>query len=351
MNKPYQNKVVGALLAIGAALLYAISTPFSKMLLIHSSPAMMATFLYLGAGVGIALLTLLRVKAEKRESHLVKSDVVYVIGMVVLDIAAPILLMLGLQNSPSSSASLLNNFEIVATALIALFVFKEKISWQLWIGIGLIFFASVFLTFDGSMNFSFSWSSLYVLGAACCWGLENNFTRKISNKSSAQIVIIKGLGSGAGALIVALIVGERFPDIQYIGWTMLLGFFAYGLSIFLYVRSQRLIGAAKTSTYYAIAPFVGALLAFLILKEMPNWWFFLALGIMFLGSTFVVIDTLFVLHKHTHKHVINYDEGGRSRVLVVEHSHPHVHIGLEEEHRHNHDELTRSHTEKNRHNS
>ncbi len=338
-------------MAIGAALLYALGMPFSKMLLTHSSPAMMATFLYLGAGVGMALLTLLRVKAEKKESHLVKSDAAYVIGMVVLDVAAPILLMLGLQNSPSFSTSLLNNFEIVVTALIALFVFKEKISWQLWIGIGLIFLASAFLTFDGSMSFAFSWSSLYVLGAACCWGLENNFTRKISNKSSAQIVVIKGLGSGAGALIVAIIVGERFPDIRYIGWTMLLGFFAYGLSIFLYVRSQRLIGAAKTSAYYAIAPFIGALLAFLILREMLSWWYFLAFGIMVLGSVFVVVDTLLVLHKHTHKHVINDDEGGSSRVLVVEHSHRHVHMGSEDEHWHNHDKLTRSHAKRNRHNS
>lgn len=128
----------------------------------------------------------------------------------------------------------MNNFEIVATAVIALFIFHEPVGKRLWLAISLITLSSILLTLDTSDGFSFSFGSLLVLGATICWGLENNCTRQIADKDPRQIVVVKGLGSGLGALIVALVIGEQFAAIWWLAATMLLGFVAYGLSIYYY---------------------------------------------------------------------------------------------------------------------
>ena len=268
--------------AVLAAALYAVSIPFSKLLLVEVPPTMLAAFLYIGAGIGMAVLG--AVKKNRGEEPLKRSDIKYTISMVVLDIVAPILLMLGLKFSPAANASLLNNFEIVATAVIALAVFGETVGKRLWTAIALITLSSILLTLDTAEGFSFSFGSLLVLGATVCWGIENNCTRQIADKDPLQIVMIKGLGSGLGALVVAWVIGERLVSAEWLLATMLLGFVAYGLSIYYYTYAQRVIGAARTSAYYAIAPFIGVVLSMLILGERPNWIFFVALVIMLVGT-------------------------------------------------------------------
>lgn len=278
--------------AILAAALYALNAPLSKLLLAEVPPSMMAAFLYLGAGLGMLSMSFVRRTAGhiNTEQHLTRRDLPYTLGMIVLDIAAPILLMWGVRMSSPENASLLNNFEIVATSLIALLVFREKISRQLWAAIGLIVVASILLTVEGGAGLQLSAGSVLVLLASSCWGLENNCTRMLSGSDPQQIVIVKGLGSGAGALIVALLSGESFPAPAFIPAALLLGFVAYGLSIFFYVYAQRYLGAAKTSAYYAIAPFIGVLLSLVIFREMPHWSFFGALAIMIAATVLVTRD-------------------------------------------------------------
>lgn len=272
--------------AILAAALYAISMPLSKLFLREIPPMMMAAFLYLGAGIGMSVVGFIRHKTqkEKTEAKLTKKELPYTIAMVLLDIAAPICLMFGLTLTTSANASLLNNFEIVATAIIALSIFKEAISRRLWIAIALITLSSILLTVEDTSSFSFSIGSLFVILACICWGFENNCTRKLSAKDPLQIVVVKGFGSGIGSLLIALSVGEQIGNLIYIPAVLLLGFVAYGLSIFFYVYAQREIGAAKTSAYYAVAPFIGVLLSFLILGEKPNLLFGIALLIMIAGA-------------------------------------------------------------------
>lgn len=271
--------------AVLAAALYAISTPVSKILLKEMSPMMMAAFLYLGAGIGMVILGWFRKKIQKEneEMRLNKKDLPYTVAMVVLDIAAPIFLMCGLTKTTASNVSLLNNFEIVATAIIALFVFKEEINKRLWLAIVLVTISSIILSVDDASSFSFSIGSVYVLIACVCWGVENNCARMISGKDPLQIVTIKGFGSGLGSLVIALSIGERLDSLTYIPAVLLLGFVAYGLSIFYYTYAQRVIGAAKTSTYYAVAPFIGVALSLAVLGEKPNLQFFIALAIMICG--------------------------------------------------------------------
>ena len=270
--------------AVLAAALYAINAPVSKLLLTQIPSTMMAALLYLGAGIGMLILE--KWGRKKEEQTLTRKELPYTAAMVILDIAAPIFLMIGLTRCSAANASLLNNFEIVATSLIALMVFKEAIGKRLWLAIILVTISSILLSFEDMSSLQFSWGSLFVLLACVSWGFENNCTRMLSSKNPAQIVIIKGFGSGIGAILLSLLIGERFFRIGYIMLALLLGFVAYGLSIYFYIYAQRDLGAAKTSTYYAVSPFIGAGLSLVIFHELPSVLFVAALLIMALGTYF-----------------------------------------------------------------
>ena len=272
-----------------AAVLYAVNLPFSKLLLGQVGSLTLAGLLYLGAGAGMALLSLFHRDDAPR---LGREDLAPTLGMILLDIAAPILLMLGLRGGEAASASLLGNFEIVATALFALLLFREKVSRMLWAALGCITLSCGILSFQGAESLRFSAASLLVLGAACCWGLENNCTRRLSSKSAREIVILKGFFSGGGSLCLARLAGESLPPLGVALRAMGLGFVSYGLSIFFYVRAQRELGAARTSAYYSVNPFVGSLLALLLLREGLGPGYFAALPVMLLGVGLATADSL-----------------------------------------------------------
>ena len=276
----------GISFAILAAALYAINAPFSKILLEFMPPTLMAGFLYVGAGIGMIFIALMRKikKYEAKELKLTKSELPYTIAMIVLDIAAPICLLFGLNSTTAANASLLNNFEIVATAIIALMVFKEKISTRLWFGIFFVTLSCGILSFEDISSLRFSYGSLFVLLATICWGFENNCTRKISSKDPLQIVLLKGIFSGIGSLIIGLFIGERIKALWSIVAVLCVGFVAFGLSIYFYVYAQRLLGAARTSAYYAVAPFIAAILSLIIFREMPEVTYFVALVLMIVGA-------------------------------------------------------------------
>ena len=224
----------GIFLAVLAAGLYALSSPFSKLLLPFMPSTLMAGFLYLGAGLGMAALALGKkaVGRPESEARLTRKELPYTIAMIVLDIAAPISLLFGLTMTTAANASLLNNFEIVATAIIALLIFKEAISARLWLGILFVTASCALLSFEDISSLQFNTGSLFVL-LAC---------------------------------------------------VLLLGFVAYGLSIYYYVYAQRLLGAARTSAYYAVAPFIGAFLSLIIFREVPGVLFLAALALMAVGA-------------------------------------------------------------------
>ena len=331
-----KNKLKAIMFAFLAAVFYAINVPISKVLLQHVGPTTMAALLYLGAGIGIGMMSLFNKKDREKAESLTKAELPYIVGMIVLDIAAPIFLMLGISYGSSANASLLGNFEIVATTVIALILFKEAVTKRLWVAIGLITLSSILLSFEGTDSFHFSYGSLLVIMATVCWGLENNCTRELSSKSTYQIVMLKGLCSGLGALVISLIKKESFPGFGYIAIALALGFVAYGLSIFMYVRAQNVLGAAKTSAYYAVNPLIGALLAFVFLSESLSWMYVIALIVMVIGSALVVVDTFIRQHDHEHQHAFTHTHGGSTHTHTVRHSHVHKHYLTEEKHRHRH---------------
>ena len=278
------------MLALLAAALYAVNIPFSKLLLERVQPVFMASLLYFGAGAGMALGGALH--RETGEAPLTRRDLPYTAGMILLDIAAPICLMLGLESASPANVSLLGNFEIVATSLIARFAFREHISRRMWFSLALITAASALLSFEGAESLRFSRGSLFVAAACVCWGLENNCTRMLSDKSTRQIVLLKGVFSGLGSLIVALVSGESAPPLLYAVLALALGCVSYGLSIFFYVRAQRDLGAARTSAYYSVNPFIGSLLSLAVFGTALAKTYWLALAVMALGTVLASKDTL-----------------------------------------------------------
>lgn len=285
MKIKYNTAILWAILS---AALYAMSSPVSKILLNKVPPAMMAGLLYLGAGIGMSIVSLIRYKTGnlKEEMRMTKKEMPFLVAMVTLDILAVILLMIGLNITTPANVSLLSNFEIVSTSLIAFFIFKEFISKRLWIAIGLITVSSIVLSVKDINEFSFSFGSIIILLACVCWGFENNCTKMLSLKDPLQVVIIKGLGSGLGSLVISFIIKDTSTNALYIIATLLLGFFAYGLGVYFYVYAQRELGAAKTSTYYAISPFIGVGLSFILFFQIPTISFIIALLIMIVGTYF-----------------------------------------------------------------
>jgi len=325
-----KTKDLAAIFAIAAAALYALNVPFSKLLLAHAEPTMTAAFLYLGAGLGMFGFWEISRFAGKSVpgKPLTKKELPYTVSMVLLDIAAPILLMFGIRSSNAANVSLISNFEIAATSLIALFVFKERISQRLWLAIILVTAASILLSFEGSGALDFNTGSMFVFGACLCWGLENNCTKMISSSSSVEIVIIKGTFSGLGCLFVAFILGESFPLLLWGLSVMLLGFVAYGLSIHFYIMAQKDLGAAKTSAYYSIAPFLGVAFGILILGERPAVQFYAALAVMVLSTCLMIRDTIELQHTHEHEHTHTHEHSHGDTVHTHEHTHIHTHIHI-----------------------
>lgn len=345
MNKGNIFPIMQALLA---ALLFGASAPLAKMLLGQIEPVPLASFLYLGSGIGLLAyqMTINMISKEgKREAPLSKKDSPWLLGAILFGgVIAPIILMSSLRITPVSTAALLLNFEGVSTTLIALFFFKESIGKRVWIAVSCITIASILLSWDFTNQWGFSLGALGVVGACVCWGIDNNFTRNISAKNPYSIVIIKGLGAGLFSLFLALILRQDIPDIKVILLAMILGFFSYGLSIVLFVLAMRSLGSARTSALFAASPFIGTILAFILNHDIPSPMFFAALPVMVLGTFFLLKEDHG--HSHRHEHAIHEhrhshnDNHHNHRHIPGEvppngyHSHIHEHEELQHEHSH-----------------
>lgn len=308
--------------ALLAALLFGASAPLAKILLGEMAAIPMAGFLYLGSGLGALILLgveTLRLNGNQVEARLTRSDIPWLLGAVAAGgVAAPIVLLLGLKSTPAATASLLLNFESVATTVIAVFAFKEAVDRRMWWAIGLITLASILLSWNGAGDWGISLGALGVFGACFLWGMDNNFTRHISAKNPLMIVMVKGLGAGTFSILLGLVLGEPMPQIKSALWTMLLGAFSYGLSIQLFILAMRNLGAARTSALFGTAPFVGTLLSIFLLNEMPQALFWFSLPVMAIGAWLMLNEN----HDHHHIHA------------AEEHLHPHSHE--DDHHSHSH---------------
>jgi len=305
--------------ALLAAIFFGAGAPIAKFLLDDNiDPIFLAAFLYLGSGTGISLVKLTRrMRSNEVEAAIKRADVQWLAGAIVSGgILAPIVLMISLQNTPASTASLLLNFEGVGTTLIALLFFKEAISRRAWTAILVITLASIFLSTDLTSGFGLSPGALGIILACILWGADNNFTRNISGKDPLAIVAWKGLIAGTFSFFLAWFLGNPFPSLKTVIGTLLLGFISYGLSTMLFIRSMRGLGAARTSALYGTAPLAGVLLSILIFGELPSF--------------MLIVATILMI-------------GGALLLVNEQHEHSHVHTALFHEHSHRHDDLAHAH--------
>ncbi|HPH94241.1 MAG TPA: DMT family transporter [Anaerolineaceae bacterium] len=339
-----KNKNISIWMALLAAGLFGASAPLAKLLLDNVDPIPMAALLYLGSGLSAALASRWIFKPGQ-EAKLGRANWPWLAGAVLAGgVGAPILLMAGLKITPAALAALLLNFETVATALIAYLFFKESIGRKTVISIVLITIAVILLSWSSSGEWGFSLGALAVLGACFLWGLDNNFTNQISAHNPLLIVAVKGLGAAAFSMILSLISGQVFPSVPAALAAMALGAVSYGASITLFVLSMRQLGAARTSALFASAPFMGAVLSFILFKDN--------LTLVFLAATVLMVAGVWVLvsenHAHSHVHAVEthhhrhvHDEHHQHAhqahdpaVIKGEHAHEHSHAALEHSHAH-----------------
>lgn len=346
-------------MALVSAMLFGLSTPFAKLLGTHIGPVMLAGLLYLGSGVGLGIWYLInrlpfRAGNNRAEATISKTDWPWLFGAILAGgILAPILLLTGLARTTSSSASLLLNFEGVFTLALAWFVFNENFDRRVFIGVIAILAGGILLSWSGGFTIGALLGPVLILGACLAWGVDNNLTRRISAGDPVQIAALKGLTAGTINIILALLSGHHFPPWPYIVAAGIIGLFSYGLSLMLFVVSLRNLGAARTSAYFAVAPFVGALGSFIILSETLDIRFALAALLMGIGIYLHITEQHHHEHTHiemAHEHRHTHDEHHRhphdfEANAAGEHSHQHVHAPLihvhphfpDLHHRHGHD--------------
>jgi drug/metabolite transporter (DMT)-like permease len=333
--------------ALLAAILFGASAPLAKMLLGEIEPISLAAFLYLGSGIGVLLFKLVqqaRHSGERAEAQITRADWKWLAGAVFAGgVAAPIILFFGLRNTPASTASLLLNFEGVATTVIAALVFKEAIGkYALW-SILCVTAASIVLSWDASGQWGVSAGALGILAACVLWGVDNNLTGKISAKDPLVIVLVKGFGAGSFSLLLSRVLGQALPRPEIILGALGLGSLSYGMSIVLFIHAMRGMGAARTSAIFGSAPLVGMVLSLVLFRDPVTLLFGVGLILMVAGAFLLIREQHRHQHVHeamTHDHRHRHDDGHHnhdhpymtSRSLT--HSHPHTHERLEHEHAH-----------------
>ena len=307
---------VGVQAGIASALLFGAGTPIAKLLLDDVSPWLLAGLLYTGSGLGLGLYRIIRRLPRVRLS---RGELLPLAGAILFGgLLGPVLLMFGLSNMPASGASLLLNAEGVFTALLAWFVFRENFDRRIALGMLAIVAGAVVLSVPGGVALGTVWPSLAVLGACLCWGIDNNLTRKVALNDATWLAAIKGGVAGPVNLALAFLLGAQLPAVGNIAAAMVVGFFAYGVSLVLFIVAMRHVGTARAGAYFSVAPFFGAALA-LTLGEA------ITIPLVIAGLLMALGVWLHLTERHEHEHTHE----------AITHDHWHTH---DEHHQHEHDE-------------
>lgn len=276
--------LTAALAALAAAALFGVSTPLAKALLHELPPVLLAGLLYLGSGVGLTAIRLLRDRGWRVPALKPAEWGWLLLAVVCGGVFGPVLLMIGLARTSAASASLLLNLEAVLTALLAWIVFRENANRRIVTGFTLIVIGGVLLALpSANQTIGFGHGAFLIAGACLCWALDNNFTCKVSATDAVFIAGLKGWVAGIVNTSLALWLGARLPSMPLLGAAMGVGLFGYGISLALFVLALRGVGSARTGAYFSTAPFVGAAVAIGVFGERTTWMFWLAAVLMALG--------------------------------------------------------------------
>ena len=320
-----------------AAALFGGATPIAKLLLGEVSPWLLAGLLYCGSGIGLGLIRLVR---RSKRVRLVRAEVLSFAGAILFGgVLGPVLLMSGLVNMPASGASLLLNAEGVFTALLAWFVFRENVDRRIALGMVAIVAGAVVLSIPGGATLGTPWPALAILGACLSWALDNNLTRKVALTDATWLAAVKGSVAGPINLVLAFALGAQLPAAGSVMAALVLGFFAYGISLVLFIVGMRHVGTARAGAYFSIAPFFGALLA-LALGDAPTWPLAIA------GTLMAVGVWLHLTERHGHAHTHEATTHEHSHTHDEHHQHTHedaVEAGTRHAHLHTHEAMTHAH--------
>lgn len=331
--------------ALVAALLFGLSTPAVKLLLAAADPWLMAGLLYLGSGIGLGSVRLVQ-RALGRlpsEAPLRGADIPWLLGAIASGGGVgPVLLMFGLASGTAAQTSLLLSLEGVLTALVAWFAFREHVDIKIAVGMGLITAGAVALAWEPGHGFRSDRGALLVVAACLAWAVDNNLTRRVSGGDPILIAALKGGGAGAANLTIAIAGGVRFPEPPSLGGVVAVGFLGYGVSLVLFVRALRELGAARTGAYFSTAPFLGALVSIAVLGEPFTVRLAIGGALMGVGVWLHVSERHEHDHVHDlpeHEHVHRHDEHHQhthepGTPTGEPHSHRHAHVALRHAHRH-----------------
>lgn len=329
-----------------SASLFGMSVPFAKILLNDISSVALAGFLYLGAFLGLSLYSVFRTKGnsilDKNVAPLEKKDIPWLAGAIIMGgIIGPISLMTGLNLVSGFATSLLLNMEGLATALIAVIFFKENAGKRLWLALACMSIAGVFLSWDPSHGKFTIMGPLLIILAMVCWGVDNNLTRNISDKDPVQIAKIKGLVAGTSSILVALILGMNISLSYKVVFALLLGAFSYGFSLVFFIKALQGLGSFRTGMFFSFAPFIGAIVSLIILREWIGWVIFPATAFMMIGVWLTSSEKHIHLHVHkpiTHNHSHIHSDGHHlhehSGTFREPHAHEHTHTEIIHSHKH-----------------
>jgi len=330
----------GVLAALGSAVLFGVAAPVAKVLLNQADPWLLAGLLYTGSGIGLTLLRLARPRARGR---LTRSDWGYLaVAILFGGIAAPALLMSGLAAMPASNASLLLNAEGVFTVLLAWIVFRENFDRRIALGVLAIVAGAVVLSWTPRAHSASVLPTTLVLAACLAWAIDNNVTRKLSLLDATWLASIKGLVAGATNLLLALLTHASWPPPSAVGIALVLGAVAYGVSLVLFVTALRFLGTARTGAYFSTAPFIGALVSVVWLRDPITAQLVMAAALMALGIWLHLTERHEhphthepLSHDHEHEHDEHHQHSHAGPVAPgVSHRHPHVHGPLIHSHHH-----------------
>lgn len=319
-NHHHSHLWPGVPLALGAAVLFGASAPLSKLLLGAVDPWLLAGILYLGAGLGLAVVHWGRpvLGLANVEAPLQRPDMPWLAAVIVFGgMLGPLFLMLGLSQTSAASGSLLLNLEGLATMAIAWIVFRENVDRRLLLGAAAILVGAVLLSWTGQ-GLQLDTGGLFISAACLCWGIDNNLTRKLSSADPVQIAMIKGLVAGATNFAIALVLGAQLPALPVIAGGAAVGFLGIGVSLVMFMLGLRHLGTARTGAYFSLAPFIGAVLALLVFRDGLTIQLVVAGLLMGLGLWLHLSER----HEHVHDHE------------ALEHDHAHIH---DDHHQHAHD--------------
>jgi len=328
--------------ALFAAMLFGISTPLSKQLLLEFHPFLLASLFYLGAALVLLPAGIFyQIKSPLRQIS--KSDVLNLAGSLFFGgMVGPVLLLYGLKHTAATNASLLLNLETPATTILAVWIFKENISRnETLANIGIVL-AGAILTFRGT---TYPGMGGILIALACvAWGLDNNHTASIHSIDAVRCTFLKGVTVGSVNFLIATQFMKSWPSFGAIGSALLIGAFCYGFSIVLYINAARRLGASRSQVVFASAPFFGVAVSQIYLGE--QFQFYQVLSTLLLMTMLLVLFTEKHAHAHEHSpighiHRHRHDDlhhnghhAAESEIPQIPHTHYHTHERLFHRHLH-----------------